>query len=176
MTRSISPKCTRVLSILSVSFAGFSLLLYVVLVLLQNTYKAAVFGLPEEVIGYFVFPISPILSVLPIFLVQTIFCIILIACGKKAMWGMGAGLTFCIVEGLLFAISPILSSVLSVIDIQYASMYGSSYLAAHSSVSQVCSSALNFFTFSEIFALIAFSILTYKAALDKKSQATMGGF
>lgn len=169
-------KCTRVFSVLSLAFAGFSVLLYIALIFLQNTYKAAVFGLPEEAIGYFVTPLSPLLSVLPSFLVQVVLCVVLIAGGKKAIWGVGAGLAFCITEGVLFAVKPLFSLIFSVLDTQHAAMYGSAYLAAYSGVSSACTLALNFFTFSEIFALIAFSILTYKAALDKKNQAPMGGF
>jgi len=175
MTRSISPKCTRVFSILSVSFSGFSILLYLFLILIQDVYKASL-GLPQEIIGYFVFPIAPLFSVLPIFLVQTVFCIVLIASGKKAIWGVGAGLTFSVVEGALFAVKPLLLTALNILDTQRAGIYGAAYLAANSSVSGICSMALNFFTFSEIFALIAFSILTYKAALDKRCKAPMGGF
>ena len=169
MECSAAPKSARVLAVLSISLSALFLLLYFIIVLLQRVYKPW-FSYDPEIIAYFSVPLAPFLSVLVLFIVQLVFCIILLASGNKAVWSQGKGVAFCTVEAVLLAGSGLLMYILPLLEGKIYASFGSNVLVSYNIVTSLVEKAIDFFNGSVICSLIAFALVIYKASLNKKPQ------
>lgn len=174
MNRTVAPKSTRILAICAVVLSALSLVSYIAVVALQGQLKSMM-HYPAEITASFAVPFAPVLANFALFVTHLVFCIILIASGNKPSWTKGKGIAFVSVEAALYVLSGILVMVLGTVETAFYTQYGAVKTAAYSVVSSLAAKTEGFLTGSVICALIAFSLICYKAALDKKAQSSMGG-
>lgn len=175
MSRTVAPKSTRILAVCSIVLSGLAFVLYIAAVVLQRQYKELL-QYPAELASYFVVPLSPVLANLALFITQLVFCIVLISSGNKPAWTKGKSTAFVTVEAILFFLSGVMLNVFSIAESTMYAQYGAYMTASYSAVSGLAAKTDAVMTGSAICSLIAFSIVVYRSALDRKAQLSMGGF
>ena len=175
MNRTVAPRSARILAVCSIVLSGLAFVLYIAVVVLQRQYKELL-AYPAELVSYFVVPLSPVLANLALFITQLVFCIVLLSSSNKPVWTRGKGVAFVTVEAILLFLSGVLITVLSMVESTIYAQYGAYMTASYSAVSGLAAKTGDIMTGSVICSLIAFSIVTYRSALDRRAQAATGGF
>lgn len=175
MNRTAAPRSARILAVCSIVLSGLAFVLYIAAVVLQRQYKALL-AYPAELVNYFVVPLSPVLANLVLFITQLVFCILLISSGNKPVWTKGKGAAFVTAEAILLFLSGVLLTVLSKAESAMYAQYGAYMTASYSAASGLAAKTGDVMTGSVICSLIAFSIVVYRSALDRKAQISAGGF
>lgn len=175
MNRTVTPKSARILAICSIILSGLAFILYIAAVVLQRQYKVLL-QYPAELVNYFIVPLSPVLANLALFITQLVFCIVLISSGNKPAWTKGKSTAFVTTEAILLFLSGVMLNVFSMVESTMYAQYGTYMTASYSVVSGLTAKTGDVMTGSVICSLIAFSIVAYRSALDRKAQISMGGF
>lgn len=175
MNRTVAPKSARILAVCSIVLSGLAFVLYIAAVVFQRQYKELL-AYPAELVTHFVVPLSPVLANLVLFITQLVFCILLISSGNKPVWTKGKSTAFAVTEAILLFLSGVLLNVFSMVETTIYAQYGAYMTASYSAASGLAAKTGDVMTGSAICSLIAFSIVVYRSALDRKTQISAGGF
>lgn len=173
-TRTVAPLSARILSIVSLALSLFWILAYIVCVVFQRDIRIAL-NYPEEVINYWMLPVTPLIVNGILALVQSVFGILLLAFWKKAVWSKGAAIAFVSAEVGVYALCSVLDLLLSSLESVWVGQYrGYTALAAMSSVTQSLSFVSGLFGTGITCMIIALSLLCYRCGFDAERQRTGG--
>lgn len=173
-TRTVAPLSARILSIVTLALSLLWVLAYIVCVVFQRDIRIAL-NYPEDVINYWMLPITPLISNGILALVQSVFGILLLAFWKKAVWSKGAVTAFLAVEIGLYALCFVFSAVFSGMESIWIGQFrGYAALAALSSVTQSLSFVSGLFGTGVTCMIIALSLLCYRCGFDAERQRTGG--
>lgn len=175
MNRTVAPRSARILAVCSIVLSGLAFVLYLPSLCCSGSIRSCLLY-PAELVSYFVVPLSPVLANLALFITQLVFCIVLLSSSNKPVWTRGKGVAFVTVEAILLFLSGVLITVLSMVESTIYAQYGAYMTASYSAVSGLAAKTGDIMTGSVICSLIAFSIVTYRSALDRRAQTATGGF
>ena len=169
MSKFSSPKCVRVLSVLALVFSVLWIVAYILCVVFQNQIKPLFISSPEAA-GWFIFPVTPLVSNAVLLIVISVFAILLLAFGQKSVWAVWISAVF--LGAVVFAnyAGGFIGALCSVFDSMQFNQYGTMAVASYTALNSVLGYVGFLISAAYICMLTALGILTHHCAFEAKMQ------
>lgn len=160
MNRTAAPASAKAFALVSVLVTALALVVSLGVVFLQNLLKGA-FSSDPSILAIFSFPaLSFLVRFLPV-LLMAVFCIVILAGGRRPVWSKGKAAAFAAVMAVVYVLFSLLEMPVETLEAQ---------LVAYSVVRSMLNWGYGLLRYSAVAAFVSISVLTYQAAVDARAQ------
>lgn len=170
MNRTVAPMSAKVFAGISAVLTALALVVCLGIIFLQGMLKG-VYSASPEIHEVFVFPaISFLMQFVPA-LLSAVFCIAVLAGGRRPVWTKGKAVAFAVVLAVVFVLFSLLELPAETMEGQLMAQQGSYAAISYSIVRSMLSWGYGLLRYSMAAAFVSISVLTYQASVDAKAQA-----
>ena len=169
MNRTAAPASAKAFALVSVLVTALALVVSLGVVFLQNLLKGS-FSSDPGILAIFSFPaLSFLVRFLPV-LLMAVFCIVILAGGRRPVWSKGKAAAFAAVMAVVYVLFSLLEMPVETLEAQLvAAQGGSAQLVAYSVVRSMLNWGYGLLRYSAVAAFVSISVLTYQAAVDARA-------